>query len=115
MKLTGDNFTQFSLDCYFNPQCFSIKEFESDLLRFQHINKLFLRYVESGDLNVRLILNHIIILYNIFGNNTTEMLFYKIHEEYKEGLITFLIYLDRLPQPYDGTLDQTIINTLRNL
>jgi hypothetical protein len=101
---------------YENPQCFSVKEFESDLQRFEYINKLFKRYKEYNDLKERLILNHIIVLYNVFGDNATFMLLHKINQEYIQALLVFLIYLNRLlPSSETGPLDQNIIDNLRNL
>ena len=59
----------------------SVKELEEDLMRFTYLKKLFKRYHENNDLNVRLILNHIIVLYNLFGDSATPMLYFKIEKE----------------------------------
>jgi hypothetical protein len=85
-------------------------------MRFEYLNKLFKRYYELGDLQERLILNHLIILYNVFGERATRMLFFKIEEIYGDSLLTFLIYLNHLPEQSDlGPLDQTVINSLRKI
>lgn len=76
-KLTEDNFIRYAMNHYDNPGCHSIIEFEDDLRRFLYLKKLFNRYTYEGDLKERLILNHIIVLYNIFGSALTDMLFLK--------------------------------------
>lgn len=108
---------------YDNPQCHSLQEFEEDLKRFLYLKKLFSRYKNKEELRERLILNHIIVLYNIFGINTTNMLFYKIEKECWDALATFLVYLGRLPEEIpehgkfssDFTMDENIISKLRNI
>lgn len=96
-KLTEENFLLFSMHHYDNPQCTNIEEFEEDLKKFTYLRKLFQRYKENNDLRERLILNHIIILHNLFGIGTTEMLFFKIDKECWSALTTFLVYLERMP------------------
>lgn len=108
---------------YDNPQCQIIEEFEEDVKRFLYIRKLLTRYKNNGELRERLILNHIIVLYNIFGDHVTNMLFFKVEKEYWPQLATFLIYLERMPEnlPQHGikmsdiTLDTQIVSALRNI
>ena len=83
---------------YDNSQILTIKEFSLDLKKFVYLKKLFNRYLEHGDLKERLILNHIIVLHNLFGIATTELLFYKTDKEHWNLLGTFLIFLDRMPE-----------------
>ena len=82
---------------YDNIQCTSLREFEEDIKRFKYLKKLFFRYYHNNDLKERLILNHIIILYNIFGITATNLLFFKIDREYWNSLISFLVFLDKMP------------------
>lgn len=122
-KLTDDNFIQFAMKHYDNPQCHSVAEFEDDLKRFLYLKKLFTRYKISGDLKERLIVNHIVVLYNLFGIATTKMLFFKLDKEYWSYLVTVLIYLNRMPEVVpdysvrmtDIHLDQPLVTALRNL
>lgn len=108
---------------YDNPQCHSVAEFEEDLKRFLYLKKLFTRYKQNGELRERLILNHIIVLYNVFGDAATSMLFYKIEEKYWAPLITFLVYLNRMPEAMpnynitlsDISLDEEVIQALRKI
>ena len=122
-KLNESNFLVFAMHHYDNPQCHSLQEFEEDLKKFLYLKKLLSRYKNNGELRERLILNHIIVLYNIFGESATQMLFYKIDESCWDALITFLVYLDRMPETIpeynillsDIVLDETIISTLRKI
>lgn len=123
MKLTEDNFLVYAMHHYDNPQCQVIEEFEEDLKRFLYIKKLLYRYKNNGELRERLILNHIIVLYNIFGEAATNMLFFRIEEEYWPQLTTFLVCLERMPERVDQVglasadiaLDQTIVSALRKI
>jgi len=91
-----NNFLLFAAKHYDNPQCHNTQEFYDDLNRFKYIKRLFIKYLEYGELRERLILNHITILYNVFNDATTEMLFFKL-DGYHELLKPFLILLNRIP------------------
>ena len=97
MKLTESTFLLFASKYYDNPQCSDVSEFEEDLKRFQYLRKLFGRYRQDNDLKERLILNHLIVIYNIFGPEATNMLFMKLHE-YHGFLKPFVEYLNFMPQ-----------------
>ena len=117
MILNTENFIQFAMNHYENPQCFSIKEFEADINRFEYLNKLFYRYsIDSSDLRERLILNHIIVIHNMFGDFAYPMILFKINIEYRSALVPFLIYLNRFPDDVlSGELDQNVIEVLRKI
>lgn len=117
MKLTEDNFLLYAMHHYDNTQCHSIEEFEEDLKRFLYLKKLFSRYKKDGELRERLILNHIIVLYNLFGDATTDMLFYKVEKEYWSILGTFLVYINRLPEEKlsDISIDNDLVSVLRKI
>jgi hypothetical protein len=116
MVLTDNNFLLYAMHHYDNIQCHSIEEFEEDLRKFLYLKKLFSRYKNNGELRERLILNHIIVLYNIFGDAATEMLFFRL-KEYKSELSTFLVYLNRMPDDklIDVNIDIDIANALRKI
>ena len=117
-ELTEDNFTLFAAKHYDNPQCLDIAEFEEDIARFKYVKRLLRRYNQSGDLQERLILNHLIIIYNVFGiDAANRMVFYKIEEELWPALKTFLIYLNYLPESQfvEIPLDPTIVDRLRKI
>lgn len=108
MRLEESTFLIYAAKYYDNPHCHDVVEFEEDLKRFRYLRKLFGRYKQFGDLKERLILNHMIIIYNCFGPNATEMLFMKL-EEHHTFLKPFVEYLNYLPITieYNGT----VINT----
>jgi hypothetical protein len=117
MTLTEENFTSVAKKCYDNIQCYSTKDFEEDMNRFLHIRKLLTKYHTGKPLRERLILNHLIVLYNVFGTKATEFLFFKINQEYWNYLATFLVFMGRLPedQMCEFKYDQTIIDSLRRI
>lgn len=122
-RLNESNFLLYAMKHYDNPQCQLIEEFEEDLKKFLYLKKLLARYSRDNDLKERLILNHIIIIYNLFNDAATNMLFYKIDEEYWPMLITFLTYLDRMPDTVPNysivaseiPLDENIVDRLRKI
>ena len=96
-KLDETNFLLYAARHYENPQCYDTIEFYDDLKRIKYIRRLFNIYQESGELKERLILNHIIILYNVFGViPATRMFFFKLYE-HKEQLKPFLVFLNFMP------------------
>lgn len=117
-KLDSKNFLLFAAKSYTNLQCMTQEEFEDDLQRFKYLKRLFNRYDVSGEISERLILNHLIVLYNVFGiKEANHMMFYKIEEKSWPALKTFLVYLNFLPetQYVEIPLDQKIIEVLRKI
>lgn len=117
---------KFLLDAmhhYDNPQCTTLSEFAEDLKRFLYLKKLFHRYNTNNELRERLILNHLIVLYNVFGDSATNMLFAKIDKQSWNALATFLIYLGRMPEEIKEidlnlakiVLDEKVIKVLRDI
>lgn len=96
-ELDDDNFLIFAIKHYQNPSCTGMAELEDDLKRFKYLKRLFNRYEKTGEPNERLIINHLILLYNVFGKGTTDMLFHKLEEKYWTNLKTFLVFLSRMP------------------
>ena len=96
-KITTDNVLLFALKHYDNPQCEGEKEFEDDLKRFKYIKRLLRKYYDTGVLKERLLLNHIIVLNNVFGADAcATLLLYKIQEDYWPVLKSFLLFLNIL-------------------
>lgn len=97
-ELNEDNFLLFAIKHYENPQAVTKEDFEKDLNHFKYIKRLLKRYKKSGELKTHLILNHFIILYNIFGEAATPMLFFKIERELWSSMKSFIIFLGKFPE-----------------
>jgi len=98
-ELTPENINMFAMKHYDNPSCVDEAEFLDDLKRFKYLKRLFRKYNSSGELKVRLIVNHIIVLSNVFGvDATTTLLFFKIESNHWSLLKTFLVYLHFMPE-----------------
>lgn len=105
-ELNEDNFLLFAIKNYENPQAVTKEDFEKDLNHFKYIKRLLKRYKRDGELKTHLLLNHFIILYNIFGEAATPMLFFKIEKDLWSSLKSFIIFLNRLPEyPKSGIHD----------
>ena len=124
MKLDEDSFLLFAAKCYDIRIAASSEEFYDDLRRFQHLKRLFKRYEEEDALKIRLILNHLTVIYNCFGVGATTMLFFKL-EQYQVYLKPFLILLGYMPEVVEYAdkrintseipLDIKIVEELRKL
>lgn len=123
--LNDGNFTIFAMKAYDRPNCI-VSEFDDDMKRIKYIKKLFRKYEETGDLKERLILNHLIILFNVFGKDAVKILFFKIEEKSHYLLKTFLVFLNYMPNKITGirgktilssniTMDQKVIDILRGI
>ena len=97
-ELNEDNFLLFAIKNYENPQAVTREDFEKDLNHFRYIKRLLKKYRNTGQLKVHLILNHFIILYNVFGEATTPMLFHKIEMDLWPVMKSFIIFLGKLPE-----------------
>ena len=110
--LNEGNFLMFSMKEYNNIQCIDIEEFYDDLKKIKYIKRLFNIYLNDGQLKERLILNHLIVFYNVFPIQAgTRILFYKIEEQFWPMLKTFLIFLDRMPDKIESIKGKTILST----
>tara|TARA_R100000149_G_C5841371_1_gene113279 strand:+ start:334 stop:723 length:390 start_codon:yes stop_codon:yes gene_type:complete len=121
--LTDDNIVTYAMKNYDNPSCKNVEEFQEDFNRIKYVKRLFNRYESSGVLRERLILNHIITIYNVFGlEAATRMLFNRIESDKYSLLKTFLVFLNYCPEhEFDNIdivsipLDNKVIKILRSL
>ena len=124
MVLDESTFLLYAAKCYDMRKSSGIAEFHDDLKKFQYLKRLFKRYEENDDLKVRLILNHLIILYNCFGPQTTNLLFFKLKDQhsYLKPFVMFLNYMPdfieyenkKIPNS-DIPLNSNIIKELRKI
>ena len=97
-ELNEENFLLFAIKHYENHQAVTKEDFDKDLHHFKYIKRLLKKYKNTGELKTHLLLNHFIILYNIFGDAATPMLFFKIEKELWSVMKTFVMFLNRLPE-----------------
>jgi len=97
--LTPENINMFAMKHYDNPSCVDEQEFLDDMKRFKYLKRLFRKYDTSKDLKMRLIINHIIVLANVFGiDAATTLLFFKIERNHWPILKAFLVFLQYMPE-----------------
>jgi len=126
-ELTEENFTMYAIKNYDNPSCKGMDEFLDDLKRFKYIKRLLIKHTGGKGLKERLILNHIIVLGNLFGiDATTKMLFYKLDKKFWAQIKTFLVFLNYMPLKVivspgieildkDIPIDETILENLKRI
>lgn len=119
-ELNEENFLLFAIKNYENPQAVTKEDFDKDLQHFKYIKRLLKKYKNSGELKAHLLLNHFIILYNIFGDAATPMLFFKIEKDLWSTVKTFIIFLNKLPESprcyvHDVQVDINCLSELQNL
>lgn len=119
-ELNADNYLMFAIKHYENPQSVTKEDFDEDMKRFKYLKRLLRKYLKGGELRTHLILNHIIILFNVFGDATIPLMMYKLEREYWSSLKTFLVFIDRYPEYNDGSLhnvdiDMDIYNELTSV
>jgi len=119
-ELNEDNYILFAIKHYENPQSVTKDDFYDDLKRIRWIKKLFKKYKNDGELKTHLLINHFIILYNVFGDAATPMLFYKLESEYWSVLKTFIVYLERFPEYpitriHDISIDENCLKILNSI
>ena len=109
-ELNKDNYLIFAIKFYDNPQSLTKEDFDNDLKRFKYVKRLLNRYKNTKnieDLKVHLILNHLIVLFNVFNDAAVPLLFYNLDQSHWSILKSFLIFLNRLPE-YPITTINTI-------
>lgn len=119
-ELNEGNYLLFAIKFYNNPQAVTRDDFESDLKRIRYIKRLLKRYKNSGELKVHLILNHLIVLFNVFDDATIPLLFYHLEEDLWSPIKSFLVFLNRVPE-YPKTkindicIDENCLEKLQSL
>jgi len=116
-ELNESNYLLFAIKFYNNPQAVTREDFEADLKRIRYIKRLLKRYKNTGELKVHLILNHLIILFNVFDDATIPLLFYHLEKDLWSSIKSFLVFLNRVPEyPKTKVTEiETDINCLNQL
>lgn len=117
-EVNSSNFMIFAAKHYYNPKCIDEEEFYEDLNRFKYIKRLLNRYIETGKLSERLILNHLIVIFNAFDiGPSLKMLDHKLDEKHWPVLKPFLIFLRHITndQYIDVVMDKNVVDALRKI
>lgn len=119
-ELNEGNYLLFAIKFYNNPQAVTRDDFESDLKRIRYIKRLLKRYKNTGELKVHLILNHLIVLFNVFDDATIPLLFYHLEEDLWSPIKSFLVFLNRVPEYpktkiNDISVDENCLNQLQSI
>lgn len=107
-ELNDNNYLLFAIKNYENPQAITKEDFEDDLKRIKYVKRLLKRYKNTGELRTHLILNHLIVLFNVFGDATVPLLFFKLDEDLWSSVKSFLMFLKRIPELPKSDLDVII-------
>lgn len=97
-ELNESNYLLFAIKFYNNPQAVTKEDFEDDLKRIKYIKRLLKRYKNTGVLKVHLILNHLIVLFNVFDDAAVPLLFYNLERDLWSSIKSFLLFLNRIPE-----------------
>jgi len=119
-ELNENNYLMFAIKYYENPQAATQEDFLEDMKRFKYIKRLLRKYKNTGELNTHLLINHFIIIYNIFGDAATPLLFFKLDRDLWGVVKTFMVFLQRFPEYprsilHDVDLDDNCMAQLLNL
>ena len=119
-ELNEGNYQLFAIKFYDNPQALTKEDFEDDLKKIKYIKRLLKRYKNTGELKVHLILNHLTVLFNVFGEASVPLLFYNLEEDLWPAIKSFLIFLNRIPEYPKSHIhgipeDQTCIDELNSV
>ena len=117
-EVNDDNFMIFAARHYYNPRCIDIEEFYEDLNRFKYVKRLLNRYIETGKLSERLILNHMIVIFNAFDiKPALMMLEHKLDERHWPIVKPFLVFLRHITNDeyVDIPMDKIVIDALRKI
>jgi hypothetical protein len=109
--LTNENIMMYAVKAYDKPNCV-MSEFKDDMKKFNYIKRLFKRYRKLGEVKEQLVLNHIVVLYNVFGAEVvTRLLFFKVAKDDYSALKTYLLFLSCMPERVKGIKGHDIISS----
>ena len=109
-ELNEDNYILFAIKNYDNPQAATKEDFFEDMRRFKYIKRLLKKYHKGVEVKLNLLLNHIIIIYNVFGNAAPLLLFYKMERDYWSDIKAIMVFLNKLPTNESDSLREIAVN-----
>ena len=109
-ELNEDNYVLFAIKHYDNPQAATKEEFFEDMRRFKYIKRLLKQYHKGTEVKLNLLLNHIIIIYNVFGDAAPLLLFYKMERDYWSDIKAIMVFLNKYPEVETSSLKEIAVN-----
>jgi hypothetical protein len=110
-NLTNENIMLYLVKAYDKPNCI-MSEFSDDMKRFNYLKRLFQRYRKYNELREQLVLNHLVVIYNVFGPEVAaRALFFKVSKEDYSALKTYMLFLNMMPEKIRGIKGQDIISS----
>lgn len=97
-ELNDDNYLLFAIKFYENPHAVTRDDFEDDLKKIKYVKRLLRRYLNTNVLKTHLILNHLTVLFNVFGDAAVPLLFYNLERDLWSSIKSFLVFLGKLPE-----------------
>ena len=119
-ELNEDNYLLFAIKFYDNPHAITREDFEEDLKKIKYVKRLLKRYHNNNVLKTHLILNHLTVLFNVFGDAAVPLLFYNLEKNLWSSIKSFLVFLNKLPEfpksvIHDIEVDQYCLDQLENI
>ena len=109
-ELNEDNYVLFAIKHYDNPQAATKEDFFEDMRRFKYIKRLLKKYHKGTEVKLNLLLNHIIIIYNVFGDAAPLLLFYKMERDYWSDIKAIMVFLNKYPELETSSLKEIAVN-----
>ena len=105
-ELNEDNYLIFAIKFYDNPHAITRDDFEDDLKKIKYVKRLLRRYINTNTLKTHLILNHLTVLFNVFGDAAVPLLFYNLEQDLWSSIKSFLVFLNKLPEFPKSMVDE---------
>ena len=109
-NLTDENIELYCIRHYNNPQCISVEDYHNDMRRFKYIKRLLKKYHKGTEVKLNLLLNHIVIIYNVFGDAAPLLLFYKMERDYWSDIKAIMMFLNKYPEMESESLQKIAVN-----
>jgi hypothetical protein len=110
-ELNNDNIMMYAVKAYDKPNCI-LSEFKEDMKRFNYLKRLFKRYRKYEELREQLVLNHLVVICNVFGPEVaSRLLFFKMAKDDYPALKTYMLFLNIMPDRVRGIKGQDIISS----
>ena len=104
-ELNDDNYLLFAIKFYDNHHAVTREDFDDDLKKIKYVKRLLRRYINTNTLKTHLILNHLTVLFNVFGDAAVPLLFYNLERDLWSSIKSFLVFLNKLPEVPRSMID----------